>query len=116
LQLRFGKKKIKKKLTKALIGCPHKRGTCVKILTRTPKKPNSARRACAKVLLCTGRRVYAHIPGEGHDLSVFSQVLIRGGNTQDLPGVRYKVVRGVKDLGPVPTRLNGRSKYGTKRV
>jgi small subunit ribosomal protein S12 len=109
-------RKKKKNLTKALVGCPQKRGTCVKIITRSPKKPNSARRACARITLCTGRSIYAHIPGEGHDLGVFSQVLVRGGNTQDLPGVRYKVVRGVRDLGPIPTRTNGRSKYGTKRL
>lgn len=108
-------KKNKKNLKKALMRCPQKRGVCVKLLTRSPKKPNSAQRRVAKVRLSTKRVIYAHIPGEGHNLSPFSVVLIRGGNVKDLPGVRYKTIRGVKDLAPVLTRTNGRSKYGTKR-
>ena len=95
--------------------CPQKRGVCVKLITRSPKKPNSAQRRVAKVRLSNKRVIYAHIPGEGHNLSPFSVVLIRGGNVKDLPGVRYKTIRGVKDLAPVLTRINGRSKYGTKR-
>ena len=108
-------KKNKKNLKKALMRCPQKRGVCVKLLTRSPKKPNSAQRRVAKVRLSSKRVIYAHIPGEGHNLSPFSVVLIRGGNVKDLPGVRYKTIRGVKDLAPVLTRTNGRSKYGTKR-
>lgn len=108
-------KKKKKSLKKALMRCPQKRGVCVKLITRSPKKPNSAQRRVAKVRLSNKRVIYAHIPGEGHNLSPFSVVLIRGGNVKDLPGVRYKTIRGVKDLAPVLTRINGRSKYGTKR-
>jgi small subunit ribosomal protein S12 len=108
-------KKKKKNLKKALMKCPHRRGVCMRLLTRTPKKPNSAQRRVARVRLSNKRVILAHIPGEGHNLSTFSVVLIRGGNTRDLPGVRYKTVRGVKDLAPVHSRANGRSKYGTKR-
>jgi small subunit ribosomal protein S12 len=109
-------RKKNKNLTKAPVGCPQKRGVRVKIITRSPKKPNSVRRARARITLCTGRSVHAHIPGEGHGLGVFSRVLVRGGNAQDLPGVPHRAVRGVRDLGPIPTRTNGRSKYGTKRL
>lgn len=108
-------KKKKKNLKKALSGCPQRRGVCIRLLTRSPKKPNSAQRRVAKVRLSTKRVIFAHIPGEGHNLSPFSVVLIRGGNVKDLPGVRYKTIRGVKDLAPVLSRTNGRSKYGTKR-
>jgi len=108
-------KKKKKNLKKALLGCPQRRGVCIRLLTRSPKKPNSAQRRVAKVRLSTKRVIFAHIPGEGHNLSPFSVVLIRGGNVKDLPGVRYKTIRGVKDLAPVLSRTNGRSKYGTKR-
>jgi len=110
------KKKPKKSLKKALDGCPQKRGICVRVLTRSPKKPNSARRRVVKVRLSNKKQVFAHVPGEGHNLSPFSTVLVRGGNVKDLPGVRYRVIRGVRDLEPVYLRMNGRSKYGTKKL
>lgn len=108
-------RKRKKNLKKALMHCPQKRGVCIKLLTRSPKKPNSAQRRVARIRLSNKRVIYAHIPGEGHNLSPFSVVLVRGGNVKDLPGVRYKTIRGVKDLTPVFSRTNARSKYGTKK-
>ena len=107
-------KKVKKNNKKALEKCPQKRGVCVRILTKTPKKPNSALRKVAQVRLSTKKKILAHIPGEGHNLNPFSVVLVRGGNVKDLPSVRFKAVRGVLDLKGVTGRLNGRSKYGTK--
>ena len=109
------KYKARKNLKKALMQCPHKRGVCMRLLTRSPKKPNSAKRRVARVRLSNKRIIYAHIPGEGHNLSPFSVVLIRGGNVKDLPGVRYKAVRGVKDLAPIKGRTKGRSKYGVRK-
>ena len=109
------KNKIKKNRKKALEKCPQKKGTCKQILTRSPKKPNSAQRKIAKIQLSNKKQVFAHIPGEGHNLHPFSVVLIRGGNVKDLPSVRYRIIRGVLDLEPVYTRVKGRSKYGTKK-
>ena len=97
------------------MGCPQRRGICAKLITRSPKKPNSARRKVAKVKLTTKKFVFVFIPGEGHNLNPFSQVLVRGGNVKDLPSVRYKAIRGARDLEPIFTRMNGRSKYGTKK-
>jgi len=94
---------------------PFKRGTCVKVFTTTPKKPNSALRKVARVRLTNGMEVTAYIPGEGHNLQEHSVVLIRGGRVKDLPGVRYHVVRGVLDTTGVENRKQGRSKYGTKK-
>jgi small subunit ribosomal protein S12 len=109
------KKKQKKNLKKALMKCPQKKGVCMKILTRSPKKPNSAQRKVVRVRLSNKKIIFAHVPGEGHNLNPFSVVLVRGGNVKDLPSVRYKTIRGVKDLEPIYTRMNGRSKYGTKK-
>lgn len=109
------KKKIFKNKTKALQGCPQKRGVCVKVFTRTPKKPNSALRKVAKVRLSYGRRVEAYIPGEGHNLQDYSVVLMRGGRVKDLPGMKYHLIRGKYDFQGVKNRKNGRSKYGTKK-
>ena len=95
---------------------PFKKGTCVKILTRTPKKPNSALRKVARVRLTNGMEVNAYIPGEGHNLQEHSVVLIRGGRVKDLPGVRYHIVRGSLDLQGVKDRKQARSKYGAKRA
>lgn len=115
LKLNTRTKKKKKDNKKALKKCPQKKGVCNKILLKTPKKPNSALRKVAQLkLLSTNKKVLAHIPGEGHNLNPFSVVLIRGGNVKDLPSVRFKVIRGVLDLKGIPTRCNGRSKYGTK--
>lgn len=94
---------------------PYKRGVCLKVFTATPKKPNSALRKVARVRLTNGMEVTAYIPGEGHNLQEHSVVLIRGGRVQDLPGVRYHIVRGVLDTGGVEGRKQERSKYGTKK-
>lgn len=94
---------------------PLKRGVCVKVTTKTPKKPNSALRKVARVRLNNGYEVWAYIGGEGHNLQEHAVVLIRGGRVKDLPGVRYHVVRGALDLQGVENRQRGRSKYGTKK-
>ena len=94
---------------------PFKRGVCVQVMTRTPKKPNSALRKVAKVRLSNGREVTAYIGGEGHNLQEHSVVLIRGGRVKDLPSVRYHILRGVLDTTGVDDRKQGRSKYGTKK-
>ena len=94
---------------------PFKRGVCVKVTTKTPKKPNSALRKVARVRLTNGYEVWAYIGGEGHNLQEHAVVLLRGGRVPDLPGVRYHIVRGSLDLQGVSNRKKGRSKYGTKR-
>ena len=94
---------------------PFKRGTCLRVFTTTPKKPNSALRKVARVRLTNGMEVTAYIPGEGHNLQEHSVVVIRGGRVKDLPGVRYHVVRGVLDTAGVEGRKQERSKYGTKK-
>ena len=99
----------------ALENCPFKRGVCLQVYTRTPKKPNSAMRKVAKVRLTNGYEVIAYIPDEGHTLQEHSIVLIRGGRVKDLPGVRYHVVRGALDATGVEKRRRSRSKYGVKR-
>src|ERR1700690_3672783 len=94
---------------------PFKRGVCVKVTTKTPKKPNSALRKVARVRLTNQQEVWAYIGGEGHNLQEHAVVLVRGGRVPDLPGVRYHIVRGALDLQGVEKRKQGRSKYGTKR-
>ena len=94
---------------------PFKRGICIKVFTMTPKKPHSALRKVARVRLSNSQEVTAYIPGEGHNLQEHSVVLIRGGRVKDLPGVNYKVVRGVLDAGGVEERKQQRSKYGAKK-
>lgn len=96
-------------------GAPFKRGVCLKVTTTTPKKPNSALRKIARVRLSNGMEVTTYIPGVGHNLQEHSIVLIKGGRTKDLAGVRYKVVRGVFDTQGVANRKQSRSKYGAKR-
>lgn len=103
----------KKSIT--VVGSSFKRGVCLKVTTTTPKKPNSALRKIARVRLSNGMEVTAYIPGMGHNLQEHSIVLIKGGRTKDLPGVRYKVVRGVYDSQGVEARRNGRSIYGAKK-
>src|SRR5678809_195807 len=88
----------------AMQGCPQKRGVCLQVKTMTPKKPNSALRKIARVRLSNGKEVTVYIPGEGHSLQEHSIVLIRGGRVRDLPGVRYQVVRGVRDTLGVANR------------
>ena len=99
----------------ALRSCPQKRGVCIQVKTKTPKKPNSALRKVAWVRLSTGQEVIAYIGGEGHNLQEHSIVMVRGGRVKDLPGVRYHIVRGVLDCAPVKDRKKSRSKYGAKK-
>jgi len=114
--VRKGRMKVKTKTTSpALENCPFKRGVCLQVYTRTPKKPNSAMRKVAKVRLTNGYEVIAYIPDEGHSLQEHSIVLIRGGRVKDLPGVRYHIVRGALDATGVEKRRRSRSKYGVKR-
>lgn len=100
--------------TPALKASPQRRGVCTRVYTTTPKKPNSALRKIARVRLSTGVEVTAYIPGVGHNLQEHSIVLVRGGRVKDLPGVRYKIVRGSLDTQGVKNRKQGRSKYGAK--
>ena len=93
---------------------PSKKGICTKLVIRAPKKPNSALRKLAKLRLSNSKRIYAYIPGEGHNLQEYSTVLIRGGRVKDLPGVKYHVIRGKLDLLGLKDRKTSRSKYGTK--
>ncbi len=101
--------------TAALKGSPQRRGVCTRVYTTTPKKPNSALRKVARVRLTTGIEVSAYIPGEGHNLQEHSMVLVRGGRVKDLPGVRYKIVRGALDTQGVKDRKQARSRYGAKK-
>ncbi len=113
--VRKGRKKIVKKSKSIdLEGCPQKKGVCLQVMTRTPKKPNSALRKVARVRLTNGKEVTAYIPGEGHNLQEHSIVLIRGGRVRDLPGVKYHIIRGKLDTAGVDDRKRGRSKYGAK--
>lgn len=115
--VRFGRRIVRAKSKRPdLQGSPFRRGVCIQVMTRTPKKPNSALRKVAKVRLSNGREVIAYIPGEGHNLQEHSIVLVRGGRVRDLPGVRYHIVRGMLDAQGVDGRKQGRSKYGAKRA
>lgn len=107
----------KKALSKAplLDDNPQRKGIVMQVFTAKPKKPNSAKRKVARVRLTSGKVLQAYIPGEGHNLQEHSVVLVRGGRAQDLPGVRYKLVRGASDLGGVANRVTARSRYGAKR-
>jgi len=114
--VRKGRTSLKNKTkSPALDGCPQKRGTCTRVMTVTPKKPNSALRKVARVRLSNGIEVTAYIPGIGHNLQEHSVVLIRGGRVKDLPGVRYHIIRGSKDTLGVADRKRSRSKYGAKK-
>ena len=108
------KPKVARNKVPALEACPQRRGVCTRVYTTTPKKPNSAMRKIAKVRLSNRKVVTAYIPGEGHNLQEHSVVLVRGGRARDLPGVRYKVVRGTLDCAGVAERRKSRSRYGTK--
>ena len=113
--IRLGRKPVRRKSKRPdLESCPQKRGVCLQVTTRTPKKPNSALRKVARVRLSNGREVTAYIPGEGHNLHEHSIVLVRGGRVRDLPGVRYHIVRGPLDASGVKDRKRSRSKYGCK--
>jgi small subunit ribosomal protein S12 len=106
--------KNSKTKTAALKGSPQRRGVCTRVYTATPKKPNSALRKVARVRLTSGVEVTAYIPGEGHNLQEHSIVLVRGGRVKDLPGVRYKIIRGSHDASGVRDRKQARSRYGAK--
>ncbi|EGN92141.1 hypothetical protein SERLA73DRAFT_147700 [Serpula lacrymans var. lacrymans S7.3] len=106
--------KVKASKSPLLETCPQRKGVCSQIFIMKPKKPNSAKRKVARVKLTTGKTIMAYIQGEGHNLQEHSVVTVRGGRAQDLPGVRYKVVRGALDLGGVVNRMTARSKYGAK--
>ena len=116
-QLCFKTRAKKKKWNKvpALEKNPQKRGVCMKIFTKTPRKPNSALRKVAKIRLNSGRKVEAYIPGMGHNLQEYSVVLMRGGRVKDLPGVKYHLIRGKLDFAGLHQRKTGRSKYGGKK-
>ncbi len=108
--------KSSKTKTPALKGSPQRRGVCTRVFTTTPKTPNSALRKVARVRLTSGIEVTAYIPGEGHNLQEHSIVLVRGGRVRDLPGVRYKIIRGALDASGVKDRKQARSRYGAKRA
>ncbi|MDN6439854.1 30S ribosomal protein S12 [Corynebacterium nuruki] len=107
--------KTRKVSAAALKGSPQRRGVCTRVYTTTPKKPNSALRKVARVRLTSGIEVSAYIPGEGHNLQEHSMVLVRGGGVKDLPGVRYKIIRGALDTQGVKDRKQARSRYGVKK-
>ena len=106
--------KVYREKARHMQACPQKRGVCTRVYTTTPKKPNSALRKVAKVRLTNGFEVIGYIPGEGHNLQEHSIVLVRGGRVRDLPGVRYKVIRGALDAAGVKNRKQSRSRYGAK--
>lgn len=105
---------LKTRIVKLDKGAPQKRGVCLKVTTKTPKKPNSALRKIARVRLTNRMEVTAYIPGIGHNLQEHSIVTLRGGRVKDLPGVRYHIIRGTLDTAGVANRKQGRSKYGAK--
>ena len=114
--IRHGRKRpVVRTKVPAMEACPQKRGVCTRVYTTTPKKPNSALRKVARVRLTNGFEVSSYIPGEGHNLQEHSVVLIRGGRVKDLPGVRYRIIRGALDTQGVGDRRQRRSKYGAKR-
>ena len=114
--IRKGRHKQKSRTkSPALSSSPQRRGVCTRVMTFTPKKPNSALRKVARVRLTTGIEITAYIPGEGHNLQEHNVVLVRGGRVKDLPGVRYHIIRGALDTLGVEKRRQGRSKYGAKR-
>lgn len=113
--IRIPRKRKLKKSRLALQKNPQKKGVCLKLLIKTPKKPNSAKRKVARLRLSNSKTVFGYIPGEGHSLKEHSVVLIQGGRTKDLPGLQYKLIRGKYDFSPVLNRKKRRSKYGTPR-
>ena len=109
-------RKLKKSVNRvpALEGAPQKKGVCLKVFIRTPKKPNSAQRKVARLRISTKKKISAYIPGEGHTLQEYSTVLMRGGRVKDLPGIKYHLIRGKYDFLGLKNRRQARSKYGTK--
>ncbi|AEU09278.1 MULTISPECIES: 30S ribosomal protein S12 [Blattabacterium] len=113
--IRKGRSSISKKRKSVALGfCPQRRGVCTRVYTTTPKKPNSAMRKVARVRFTNGKEVICYITGEGHNLQEHSIVLVKGGRVKDLPGVKYKIVRGARDTAGVNGRKKSRSKYGAK--
>merc|ERR1712087_796464 len=108
--------KVRKNKVPALQSNPQKKGICLKIFLRTPKKPNSALRKLARLKLTNGKKITAYIPGEGHKLQEYSTVLVRGGRVKDLPGIKYTLIRGKLDFSGLKNRKTSRSKYGAKKV
>ena len=114
--IRHGRKSpLTKDKSPALKANPFRRGVCTRVYTTTPKKPNSALRKVARVRLTSKIEVTAYIPGVGHNLQEHSIVLVRGGRVRDLPGVRYKIIRGSLDTQGVRNRKQARSRYGAKK-
>ena len=111
-KLRKKKSKFKKSILKEH---PQRKGICLKVFTKSPKKPNSALRKVAKIRLSNSKEIIAYIPGEGYAVQEHNYVLIRGGKVQDLPGIRYKIIRGALNVCGVKNRKSSRSKYGTKK-
>jgi len=111
-------RKLKKSVNRvpALEGSPQKKGVCLKVFIRTPKKPNSAQRKVARLRISTKKKISAYIPGEGHTLQEYSTVLMRGGRVKDLPGIKYHLIRGKYDFLGLKNRRQARSKYGTKKL
>lgn len=107
--------KVARNKTPALDGCPQKRGVCTRVYTTTPKKPNSALRKVARVRLTNKEEVLSYIRGEGHNLQEHSVVLLHGGRVKDLPGIRYRIIRGTLDTQGVSDRKQARSRYGAKK-
>jgi small subunit ribosomal protein S12 len=115
LNRKIRKKKIHKKVKKELQNIPNRRGVCERVFTTTPRKPNSATRKVARVKLSNKHLITVYIPGEGHELREHAHVLIRGGRIKDLPGIKYRAIRGVYDFEGLSKRRQSRSKYGSKK-
>lgn len=107
--------KRRRKSTPALENCPQRKGVCLRVFTKTPRKPNSALRKVARIRLTNNRQITGYIPGEGHNLQEHSVVLVRGGRVKDLAGIKYHIIRGTFDLQSIKSRKQGRSKYGTRK-
>lgn len=109
------KKRNKKKYTPSLNKCPHRKGSCIQILIKTPRKPSSGKRKVARVKLKKGNAINCHIPGIGHSIQKYSTVLIRGCRVRDIPAMKYRIIRGKFDAKSVYERITSRSKYGLKQ-
>ena len=107
--------KKRRQSTPALENCPQRKGVCLRVFTKTPRKPNSALRKVARIRLTNSRQITGYIPGEGHNLQEHSVVLVRGGRVKDLAGIKYHIIRGDFDLQSIKSRKQGRSKYGTRK-
>ena len=116
LKIKKRKKKLKSKKNLMLQKCPQKKGVCLKVFIKTPKKPNSGLRKVVRLQLKNNNQIISYIPGEGHNLQEYSNVLFKGGKIKDLPGVKYRLVRGSLDFLGLKARKTSRSKYGTKKL